>query len=86
MAGWVSLLGLRTIVMDNIDGKVWLLELAGTLGGFGLLAAAIWNLWRVGSRPRGRVASIWSGVQALAALVVLDVMLTFHLISFGTNF
>ena len=86
LAGWLSLLELRTIVMDNIDGRVWLLEIAGTLGGFGLLAAALWNLWRVGSRPRGPVAAIWSGVQALAALVVLDVMLTFHLISFGTNF
>lgn len=86
LASWLSLLELRTIVMDNIDGRVWLLEIAGTLGGFGLLAAALWNLWRVGSRPRGRVAAIWSGVQALAALVVLDVMLTFHLISFGTNF
>jgi hypothetical protein len=86
LAGWLSLLELRTIVMDNIDGRVWLLEIAGTLGGFGLLAAAIWNLWRVGSRPRGPVAAIWSGVQALAAAAVLDVMLTFHLISFGTNF
>ena len=86
LAGWLSLLELRTIVMDNIDGRVWLLEIAGTLGGFGLLAAALWNLWRVGSRPRGPVAAIWSGVQALAAAAVLDVMLTFHLISFGTNF
>jgi hypothetical protein len=57
-----------------------------TQRGYGYADAAIWNLWRVGSRPRGRVAAIWSGVQALAAAVVLDVMLTFHLISFGTNF
>jgi len=86
LASWLSLLELRTIVMANIDGRVWLLEIAGALGGFGLLAAAIWNLRRVMSGPRGRVAAIWSGVQALAAVVVLEVMLTFHLISFGANF
>ena len=86
LAGWLSLLGLRTIVMANIDGTIWLLEVAGTLGAFGLAAVALWNLVRVGSRPRGRIAVIWGGVQALAALVVLDAMLTFHLISFGTRF
>jgi len=73
-------------VMANIDGAIWLLEIAGTLGAFGLAAVALWNLARVGSRPRGRIAAIWGGVQALAALVVLDAMLTFHLISFGTQF
>jgi hypothetical protein len=86
LGGWMSLLELRTIVMDNIDGKVWLLEIAGTLGSFSLLAVAIWNLARVWSHPRGRVVTIWSAVQALAALTVLHVMLAFHLISFGTKF
>jgi CubicO group peptidase (beta-lactamase class C family) len=86
LAGWMSLLNLRSIVMANIDGKVWLLQLAGTLGAFGLAGAAIWNLSRAWSRPRGRVATIWSAAQALAALSTLYVMLAFHLISFGTKF
>jgi CubicO group peptidase (beta-lactamase class C family) len=73
LAGWMSLLDLRTIVMANIDWKVWLLETAGTLGGFALLAVALWNFWRVWSHPRGRAVTIWSGAQALAALAVLDV-------------
>lgn len=86
LACWVSVLDLRTVVMANIDGTIWLLEIAGTLGAFGLSAVALWNLVRVASRPHGRIAAIWGGIQALAALVVLDVMLTFHLISFGTHF
>jgi uncharacterized membrane protein len=86
LAGWVSLLELRTIVMGNIDGRVWLLEVAGTLGGFGLAGVAVWNLWRAWSHPRGRVATLWSAAQALAALTLLYVMLAFHLISFGTKF
>jgi len=86
LGGWISLLNLRSIVMANIDGKVWLLELAGTLAAFGLAAAAVWNLSRVWSRPRGWLAAIWGAAQALAALTTLYVMLAFHLISFGTKF
>lgn len=86
LAGWMSLLDLRSIVMDSIDGRVWLLEIAGTLGGFGLVFSAIWNLWRARSRPRGRVGMICSAVLLLAALTMLDVMLTFHLIGFGAKF
>jgi CubicO group peptidase (beta-lactamase class C family) len=86
LAGWVSLLDLRTLVMHNIDGRVWLLEIAGTVGAFGLVAAAVWNLGRVRSRPRGRLLWVWRAVQLLAAAAMLDVMLTFHLISFGTKF
>ena len=71
--------------MDNIDGRVWLLEIAGALGGFGLAGCSRWNLWRARSR-RGRVGTIYSAVLLLAALTILDVMLTFHLISFGTKF
>jgi CubicO group peptidase (beta-lactamase class C family) len=86
LVGWMTVLELRTIVMGNIDGTVWLLEIAGTLGGFGLAGVAMWNLWQAWSYPRGHVATIWSAVQTLAALAMLYVMLTFHLISFGTNF
>ena len=86
LAGWMSQLELRTLVMENIDGRVWLLEIAGALGGFGLAGAAIWNLWRVRSQPRGRIVAICRVVQVLVALTMLYVMLAFHLISFGTRF
>ena len=84
--GWVAVLDLRTLVMANIDGVVWLLELAGALGGFGLLGVTVWSLWRSWSHRRGGVAKMWSAIQALAALMMLWVMLAFHVISFGTNF
>ena len=86
LAGWSSLLDLRTIVMADIDGRVWLLEIAGALGGLGLASATLWNLWRVWSHRRGAAVTIWGAIQALAALALLDVMLTFHLLSFGTKF
>jgi CubicO group peptidase (beta-lactamase class C family) len=86
LAGWSSLLNLRTLVMANIDGRLWLLEIAAALGAFGLVGAALWNLRRVWSRPRGPAAAIWGTLQALAALALLDAMLTFHLIGFGTKF
>jgi CubicO group peptidase (beta-lactamase class C family) len=86
LAGWMSLLDLRSIVMANIDAKVWLLEFAGAFGAFGLAAAAIWRLSRVWSHHRRRLAAIWSAAQTLAALTMLYVMLAFHLISFGTKF
>ncbi len=86
LAGWMSLLGLRTIVMDNIDGRVWLLQIGGALGACGLAAVALWNLRRAISHPGSRLGAICRGVEALAALTVLWVMLTFHLLSFGANF
>lgn len=86
LGGWLSVLDLRTIVMGNIDGMVWLLEVAGALAGFGLLGVASWNLWRAGVGRRGRVNTTWSAIQALAAAAVLWVMVAFHLISFGANF
>jgi CubicO group peptidase (beta-lactamase class C family) len=86
LAGWSLLLNLRTLVMANIDGQVWLLELGGALGGFGLAGAALWNLWRACFRPGGHAAKVWRTIQVLAAVVLLDIMLTFHLISFGTKF
>ena len=86
LAGWMSLLQLRTLVMENIDGRVWLLEVGGTLGAFGLAGAALWNLWRVWLHRRGRGAAILAVVQLLAALIMLHIMLAFHLISFGTKF
>ena len=51
-----------------------------------MAGAAVWNLWRAWSHPRGRVATLWGAVQALAALAMLYVMLAFHLINFGTRF
>jgi hypothetical protein len=53
--------------------------------GAGLMQPATAQLMHDPAR-RGHLESPASGVPALAALVVLDVMLTFHLISFGTNF
>jgi CubicO group peptidase (beta-lactamase class C family) len=86
LAGWISLLNLRTLVMGNIDGRLWLLEIAGLIGGVGFVGAALWNLWRLKTHPRGRLAALCGAAQALAGLMLLYVMLTFHLISFGTKF
>ncbi len=51
--------------------------------GFARPSGACGEVW---SHRRGAaMVTIWGAIQALAALTILDVMLTFHLISFGTK-
>ncbi len=86
LGAWMSVLAPLTIVAGKIDGLVWLLELAGTVGSVGLLIVAIWALQRSWSHPRTSLTTAWRALMAVAALMVLWVMLAFHLISFGTRF
>jgi CubicO group peptidase (beta-lactamase class C family) len=85
LGGWAwlfSSLGSDT----NVDGAIWLLEFAGTVGFVGLCGAALWNLRRVWRGNRGWFAKLWSALTVLAALFTLWVALSFHLISFGARY
>lgn len=84
--GWTMVLVPRTIIMGNIDGILWMLEIVGALAGFGLLAVTAWNFERAWSHSRRRFSTLGAAAQAGAALALLWVMLAFHLISFGTKF
>jgi CubicO group peptidase (beta-lactamase class C family) len=70
----------------DFDGAIWLLEIAGTLGYVGLFCAALWNLQRVWRSSRGWFAKLWSVLLVLAAVFIIWVTLSFHLISFGTRY
>jgi CubicO group peptidase (beta-lactamase class C family) len=83
--GWAwlfSSLGSET----NVDGAIWPLEIAGTVGYVGLLCAALWNLQRIWRDRRGWFAKLWSVLLVLAALFILWVTLSFHVISFGARY
>lgn len=87
--GWLSLLADFIPLVDNdgsLDGRIWLLQVGGTIGGCGLAVLALWHLQRVWQGGRSRFAHLWSALLVVAALVILWVMLAFHLISFGTHY
>ena len=76
-------------LVDNdgsLDWMIWLLQIGGTIGIFGLAAVALWNLQRVCQGARSSFAKLWGGLLVLAALSILWVMLAFHLVSFGTHY
>lgn len=70
----------------NLDVAIWLLEIAGTVGFAGLCGAALWNLQRAWRSNRGWFAKLWSLLLVLAALLILWITLSFHLISFGAKY
>jgi CubicO group peptidase (beta-lactamase class C family) len=85
LAGWASLfvsLGPDT----NFDGAILPLQIAGAVGYIGLCATALWNLQRVWQGNRGSFAKLWSVLMVLAALLILWVTLSFHLIGFDTRY
>lgn len=89
LAGWMSLLADFIPLVDNdgsLDWRIRLLQLGGTLGTFGLVACALWNLMRVWKSERGRFTKLRSALVLLAAAPVLWVMLEFHLINFSTHY
>ncbi len=89
LLGWASLLADFIRLVDNdgsLDWRIWLLQIGGTIGIFGVTAVAIWNLERVWQGVRGRFEKLWSLLLAVATLPILWVMLAFHLISFGTHY
>ena len=89
LLGWMSLLAQFIPLVDNdgsLDWRIWLLQVGGTVGAFGLVPLAWWNLQRVWRGVRGRLAKLWAALLVPAALSVFWVMLTFHLIRFGTHY
>jgi Beta-lactamase len=89
LLGWMSLLANFIPLVDNggsMDWRIWLLQIGGAIGAFGLAAFALWNLGRVWRGARGRFAKLWSALLVVAALSIFWVMLAFHLISFGAHY
>jgi CubicO group peptidase (beta-lactamase class C family) len=90
LAGWVGLVSLISSdlawLSSKIDPWLWTLQILSVVAFFGLLAAAVWNGWRVWQGKRRWTAKVWSIVLVAAAVMILWVALAFKLISFGTDF
>ena len=70
----------------TFDPVVHLAQVFGAVVFIGGFAAMLWNLVVVWTGRRRWPSKLWSVVLALAALTVLWVALTFHLIGFGVNY
>jgi CubicO group peptidase (beta-lactamase class C family) len=68
------------------DGVIWLLEIAGAIGFFGLFAAALWSAVLTWAEERGWGSKVGSMLLSASAAVVLYVALVFHLIHFGAKY
>ena len=89
LVGWASLLADFIPLVDNdgsLDWRIWLLQIAGTVGILGLAALAVWNLLLVWQGVRSKFAKLWSALTVLATASILWVMLVFHLVSFGADY
>ncbi|HEY0630197.1 MAG TPA: serine hydrolase [Sphingomicrobium sp.] len=90
LLGWVGLVSLVSSdlvwLSSKIDPWLWLLQILSVVAFFGLLAAAIWNGWRVWKGNRRWTSKAWSIVLVAAGVIILWVALAYKLISFGTNF
>ena len=89
LVGWMSLLSQFIPLVDNdgsLDLRIWLQQISGTIGAFGLVALALWNLKHVWRRARSGFAKLWAALLMLATIPIIWVMLAFHLISIGTHY
>jgi len=86
LGGWLLALSELGEALSIPDWSIWSLQVLGTIAGCGLLVSALWEVrlsWRDG---RGRSAKARSVLMVVATCVILWVTVSFHLISFGTNY
>lgn len=87
--GWNKLIEMMSDITNlngRLDPLILLLQCAGAIMFFGLLAVALWNVRLVWSGNRGWLSKLWSLVIVLAAFVTLWAALVFNLIDFGTSY
>jgi len=82
--GWIALL--NALAGGLPDGVLWLTEIVGAVGFFGLAAAAAWKLVLDWTQPRGWGERTWSALLLLSAGVILYVGLIFHIVHFGVKY
>jgi hypothetical protein len=85
LAGWMLLF--QSLGNDtNLDGWIWLLEIASTIGFTGLAVCAVWIAYRTWTRPNAWAIRAGSALRAAVSLSILWVGVAFHLIAFGTSY
>ena len=68
------------------DGVIWLVEIAGAIGFFGLFVAALWSAVLTWKEQRTWSAKVWSVLVLTSAAVILYVALVFNLVHFGAKY
>ena len=86
LGGWWLLLMAMEHSEGHLDGLIWLLEITGAIGFFGLLATALWNLGIAAARRLGWLTGFWRVLLVLAAASIVWATVDFHLVSFGADF
>jgi hypothetical protein len=86
LGGWMLLFQSLGASDANLDGWIWLLEIASAITFPVLAACALWTAGRSWTRSSAWSARIWSTLRAAGALSVLWVAVAFHLVSFGANY
>jgi CubicO group peptidase (beta-lactamase class C family) len=86
LGGWALLLTSLGKTESNLDGWIWLLEIASAVGFSALAACALWIACRSWLRPRTLLNRAWSALCVAGALSILWTAAAFHLISFGANY
>ncbi|MEN3746739.1 serine hydrolase domain-containing protein [Sphingomonas sp. HF-S3] len=88
LIGWaIVITGIENFeAHGSTDWLIYLVQILGAIGFFGLVGVAIWNALRVWTGKRGWFAKLWSVLLVLSAVFVLWVALAFKLISFGAAY
>jgi hypothetical protein len=88
--GWVfalsKMLGDFNNLSAGFDPVIWTLQILGFLAFLGGFAVILWDGWLVWRGGRGWKARLWSLALVFAALMVVWIGFTFHLLSLGTNY
>lgn len=84
IGGWLLLFD--SLSDGPADGVIWLVEVAGAIGFFGLFAASLWSVVLTWKEQRAWGAKVWSVLLLASAAVVLYVALVFHLVHFGAKY
>ncbi|PXA92414.1 serine hydrolase [Nostoc sp. 3335mG] len=88
LAGWAIIISMieNFEAHGSFDWLIYLVQVLGAIGFFGLVGISLWNAVLVWTGKRGWFAKLWSILLVLSAIFVLWVALAFKLISFGAAY
>lgn len=88
--GWVFMIAKMMGDFNNLsprfDPVILTLEVLSFIAFLGGFAVMLWDAWLVWRGPRGWKAKVWSLFLVFAALIVVWIGFTFHLLSLGTDY
>jgi CubicO group peptidase (beta-lactamase class C family) len=90
LGGWAWFITSAFSDLDKLsskaNGTLWFLQIASALVFVGAVGVAAWNVWLTWTDGRKWTRKLWSLLVLLAALLVLYVAATFHLLAMTVNY